>query len=104
MRRIPKVVRDSKARFACQTAGPLPVFLARRQPACVAASACYAGGAAAREKNGANNLEKHDRDNQISELIPQPNPNRPEEAPPGFGGERMQTISQETAKNFPGGP
>jgi hypothetical protein len=33
------------------------------------------GGAAAREKNGANNLEAHDRDNQIPEPIPQPNPN-----------------------------
>jgi hypothetical protein len=32
------------------------------------------GGAAAREKNGAKNPEEHDRDNQIPEPIPQPNP------------------------------
>jgi hypothetical protein len=29
------------------------------------------GGAAAREKNGANNLEEDDRDNRIPEPIPQ---------------------------------
>jgi hypothetical protein len=45
------------------------------------------GGAAAREKNGAKNLEEYDRDNQIPELIPQPNPNRQEKALPGFGAE-----------------
>jgi hypothetical protein len=34
-------------------------------------------GAAAREKNGANNLEANDRENQVPEPIPQPNQNQP---------------------------
>jgi len=47
-----------------------------------------------RENNGAKNPEEHDRDSQIPEPIPQPNPNREEKAPPGFGVERRQTIRQ----------
>jgi hypothetical protein len=62
------------------------------------------GGAAAREKNGAKNLEEYDRDNQIPELIPQPNPNRQEKALPGFGAECMRTIRQVTSKYSPGSP
>ena len=57
------------------------------------------GGAAAREKNGVDNLEEHDRDNQIPEPIPQSNPNRQEKAPPGLGVERVQTIRQVIPKN-----
>ena len=56
------------------------------------------------EKNGANNLEEHDRDNQILEPIPQPNSNRQEKAPPSLGVKRTQTLQQETLKNLPGAP
>ena len=57
------------------------------------------GGAAAPEKNGANNLEEHDRDNRIPEPIPQPNPNRQEKPPSGFGEECTQTIRQVIQKS-----
>jgi hypothetical protein len=54
-------------------------------------------GAAAREKNGANNLATNDRDNQAPEPIPQSNPNHQKKALPGFGANRVR-------KNSPGGP
>ena len=56
-------------------------------------------GCRRKEKNGANNLEEHDRNNQIPEPIPQPNPNRQERPPSGFGVECTQTIRQVIQKS-----
>jgi len=44
------------------------------------------GGAAAIEKNGANNLEYDDRDSRIPQPIPQPI-RTVKKGPPGFGAE-----------------
>jgi hypothetical protein len=55
-------------------------------------------GAAAREKNGANNLATNDRDNhQASKPSPQKTPNNDEKALPGLGANRAR-------KKPPGGP
>jgi hypothetical protein len=50
-------------------------------------------GAAAREKNGVNNLAANDRDNQVPEPIPQPDQNHPQKALPGLGVDRARRKS-----------
>jgi len=54
-------------------------------------------GAAAAEKNGADNLETNDRDNQIPKPISQRNQSDRKKALPGFGADRAR-------KKTPGGP
>jgi hypothetical protein len=54
-------------------------------------------GAAAREKNGANNLATNDRDNQVPKPIPQRNFDHRKKAQLGFDANRAR-------KKSPGGP
>ena len=57
----------------------------------------WIGGAAAREKNGANNLATNDRNNQVPKPIPQRNLNNQNKALAGLGADRAR-------KKSPGGP